>query len=63
MNMTDCLDITSCSLAEGDRRFRGACCLHHHDADNGGTSETSVKFYENTRRHIPESCHLRKVYF
>jgi hypothetical protein len=41
-----------CSLVEGDRRFRGACCLQMIAAVQ--TSETSVSFYDTTQRNIPE---------
>jgi hypothetical protein len=52
------------------RRFIGACCLHHrpdnqsskHIAlmmETANTSETSVNFYQTTRRNIPEDIHLR----
>jgi hypothetical protein len=44
-------DVLPCKLIV-DRRFRGTCCLHHHDG--GGTySETSVDNYF-TRQYIPE---------
>jgi hypothetical protein len=26
-----------------------------------GTSETSVSFYESTRRYIPEGCHFQEI--
>jgi hypothetical protein len=51
--MAACWDIAPCSLVEGDRRFRDAYCQHHL------SDETSVYFYETTRRYIPESCHLQ----
>jgi hypothetical protein len=46
-------DIAPCSLVEID--FRGVYCSHHqgiHRSDDGGTSETSVNFYQTTRRNI-----------
>jgi hypothetical protein len=56
------------SLVETDRRFRGVYCLHHQ----GGvialmmvvvsTSETSVSFYEITRRNIPEHSPLSRCF-
>jgi hypothetical protein len=53
-------DIELCSLGEVDRRFRGAYCLGHQGdlMERVCTSEKSVYFNENTRRCIPESCHL-----
>jgi hypothetical protein len=35
-----------------DRRFRGACCLHHQG------DETSVDIYLTTRQYIPEDSEL-----
>jgi hypothetical protein len=57
MKMTAFWDVAPRSLVEVDRRLRGAYCLHQGDE----TSETSVYFYETTRRYIPESCHLPDV--
>jgi succinate dehydrogenase/fumarate reductase cytochrome b subunit len=34
MKMTVFWDVAPCSLVETDKRFRGACCLHHQV--NGG---------------------------
>jgi hypothetical protein len=54
------LDIAPYSLVEVDRRFTGAYCLHHVALmiDAISISETSVYFYETTRRYISESYHL-----
>jgi hypothetical protein len=59
-------DVAPCRLVEVDRR--DACCLHHQGDDGlviialmmdaANTSETSVNFYQTTRRNIPEDCHL-----
>jgi hypothetical protein len=41
--------------------FQNACCLHHqddHPDDGGSASETSVNFYQTTRRKNPEDSHL-----
>jgi hypothetical protein len=48
MKMKTFWDFAPCSLVEVYRRFRGACCLHSQG------DETSVNFYETTRRNIPE---------
>jgi hypothetical protein len=53
MKMTAFWDIEPCSLVEVDRRFIALTM----EAVN--TSETSVNFYETTRRNIPEGYHLR----
>jgi hypothetical protein len=46
-------------LVELYRLFRGACCLHHQNMmEAASTSETSVKFYNTTRRNNPEGSHL-----
>jgi hypothetical protein len=58
MNMTTFWDIALCSL-EVNQRFEGAYCLHHHPADRGTTSETSVYFNDTTWHYIPESCHFQ----
>jgi hypothetical protein len=50
-----------CSLEEVNRRLRGACCLHHQRAlmmEAARTSETSVNFYQTTRRNNPEDSYL-----
>jgi hypothetical protein len=52
MRMADFWVAAPCSLVEVCRRFRGACCLHHHG------SETSVNLYRTTRRNNPEDSHL-----
>jgi hypothetical protein len=46
------------------RRFRGTCCLHHQGneialmMEAASTSQTSVNFYQTTRRYNPEDSHL-----
>jgi hypothetical protein len=56
--MTPFWDIPPCSLAEVDRRFRGAYCLQGDlIMESVHTSETSV-YFETTRRYIPKGCHL-----
>jgi hypothetical protein len=53
-------DVTPSSLVEVFRRFRGACChQHENDTETVSTSETSVNFYQTTRRNIPEDSHLQ----
>jgi hypothetical protein len=58
--------VAPCSMVEVYRRFRGSCCLHHQGDDvsylmmeAASTSETSVNFYQTTRRNNPEDSHLR----
>jgi hypothetical protein len=58
-------DILSCSLAEVDRRFRGALLppsTRFHRRDEGGTSSMHIRnvdaFQETTLRCIPEGYHL-----
>jgi hypothetical protein len=60
--MTVFWDVAPCSLVEIDRRFRGvtasitkAIALMMEAAS---TSETSVNFYQTTRRNNPEDSHL-----
>jgi hypothetical protein len=51
--------VAPCSLVEVYRRFRSPCCLHNQSdgilialmMDAASTSETSVNFYQNTRRY------------
>jgi hypothetical protein len=50
MKMNVLRDVAPCSLVEIDRRFIGAYCFHYHRLDD----ETSVNFYEITRRNIAE---------
>jgi hypothetical protein len=54
--------VAPCSLVEVYRRFRGSCFVHHQGDDlmmeAGGTSKTSVNFYQITRRNNPEDSHL-----
>jgi hypothetical protein len=56
-------DVAPCSLAEIDRRFRGAYCLHHQDLimEAVSTSETLISFYETARRNIQEDRYLNLV--
>jgi hypothetical protein len=57
--------VVQCSLVEVYRRFRGPCCPHHQGDDGGrslmmeaaSTFETSVNFYQTTRRNNPEDSH------
>jgi hypothetical protein len=54
-------DVAPYSLVETDRRFRDPYCFHHHHHspdDGGSTCETSVNFYETTRRNISKDGHL-----
>jgi hypothetical protein len=57
VTMTAFWDMAPRNLMEVDRRFRGAYCLYIRVIMAVRTSDTSVCFYESTRRHIPESCH------
>jgi hypothetical protein len=54
--------VVPCSLVEVHRRFRGSCCPRHQGgvSDDGGSnpSETSVNFYQTTRRNNAEDSHL-----
>jgi hypothetical protein len=70
MKMAVFWDVAPCSLAEIDRRFRRTYCLHHCIRaillialmmEAVSTSETTVNFYQTTRRNIPEDSHLRLV--
>jgi hypothetical protein len=61
--MTVFWDGAPCGLVEVYRRFRGACCsiiraTDYPDDEAASTSETSVNFYQTTRRYIPEDSHL-----
>jgi hypothetical protein len=58
MKMTDRWVVAPCCLTEDYQRFRGPCCLHHQGPD-ASTSETSVNFYQTTRRNNPEDSHLQ----
>jgi hypothetical protein len=55
--MTVFFDVAPCSLVEVYRRFNGACCLQQM-MEAAGTSDTSVNYYQATRRKIPEDSHL-----
>jgi hypothetical protein len=48
--------VAPCSLVVVYRRFSGPCCLHHQ---GDRTAETSVNFYQTTRRYNPEHSYLR----
>jgi hypothetical protein len=56
--------VAPCSLLQVYRRFRGAFCLRHQGdeyarvMEAARTSETSVNFYQTTRRNNPEDSHL-----
>jgi hypothetical protein len=66
LKMTTFWDIALCSLVEVEQRFRGSYCRHHAlialMMEAVRTSETSVNFYETTRRRNPEdhSRHLHR---
>jgi hypothetical protein len=60
-NMAILWIVAACSLVGFYRRFRGSCCLHHQGDDHPETSETSVNFYQTTRRNNPEDSHLQSV--
>jgi hypothetical protein len=49
-------DTAPCTLADIDRRFRGAYCLHRQG--DLIASETSVNIHQATRRNNPEDSHL-----
>jgi hypothetical protein len=55
--------VAPCSLVENYRIFRGACCFHHQGdlvafmLEAASTSETSVIFYQTSRRNNPEDSH------
>jgi hypothetical protein len=51
--------VAPCGLVEVYQRFRGPCCLYHQSDEAARTSETSVNFYQTTRRYNPEDSHLR----
>jgi hypothetical protein len=55
MKMTVFWDVAPCSLVKVFLRFIDACCLIIKAAS---TSETSVNFYQTTRRNTPENTHL-----
>jgi hypothetical protein len=49
-------DIAPCCLVEVDQLF--TYYLHYQSDEYSRTSETSVNFYETTRRNIPQCYHL-----
>jgi hypothetical protein len=51
--MTVFWDVAPKGLVEVHRHFRGACRLHHQG------DESSVNFYQTTRRNIPQDSHFR----
>jgi hypothetical protein len=58
LKMTVFRIVAPCSLVEVHRRFRSACCLYHQGDDAANTFETSVNFYQATRRNNPEDSNL-----
>jgi hypothetical protein len=51
--------MSSCTLVEVDRRFRGKyLIIRALMIEAVRTSETSVYFHDTTRRSIQEGCHL-----
>jgi hypothetical protein len=52
MKMAVFWDVASCSLVEVYRRFIALMM------EAASTAETSVNFYQNTRRNIPDDSHL-----
>jgi hypothetical protein len=52
-------DVVPCSLAEIDRRFAGSYCLHYQGEESVSTFETSISFYQTTRRNIPEAYYFQ----
>jgi hypothetical protein len=60
-------DVALCSVVEVYGRFRGTCCLHHQGdeclmTEAASISETSVNFYQTTRRYNPEDSHLHYMF-
>jgi hypothetical protein len=53
-------DIALCILVKFGRHFRGLYCfiIVALIMEAVRTFETSVKFYESTRRNIPRGCHI-----
>jgi hypothetical protein len=50
--------IALCSLVEIYRLFRGTCCVIALMMESASISETSVNFYQTTRRYNPDDSHL-----
>jgi hypothetical protein len=59
MKMTVFWVFALCSLVEVYRRFSGACFIALI-MEAASTSETSVNFYQTTRRNNPEDSHLQR---
>jgi hypothetical protein len=65
--------VAPCSLVEIYLRFRGTCCTLHQGCENvrglfialimeaASTSETSINFYQTTRRYNPEDSRLHTL--
>jgi hypothetical protein len=54
-------DILPCKIIV-DRRFRGACCLHHQGNEAARKCETSVDIYLTTRQYIPEDSKISSLH-
>jgi hypothetical protein len=65
--MTAFWNIVSRSLVDVNGSFRGRYCIQHKGNEifiaQMMESETSVYFWETTRRNIPESGHLQVAFF
>jgi hypothetical protein len=69
--LKDVWDVAPCGLVEINRRFSGAHCFHHQGDEWSAlialmmeavsTSETSVDFYQTTKRNIPKDSNLHIV--
>jgi hypothetical protein len=64
------LRFAPCSLVQDDQYFGGTYYLHHQGDESSpivlmmeaiSTSETTVNFYETTRRNIPKDCTLHHL--
>jgi protein subunit release factor A len=49
--------VAPCNLVDVYQRFRSACYLHNQGDES--SSETSVNFYQTTRRYNPEDSRLQ----
>jgi hypothetical protein len=56
-------NVADCSLVEIDRSLRGAYYLAALMMDAVRTSETSVSFYQMTRRNIAEDSNFRNIFY